>query len=576
MNEPNSDNDFEFYQQVVAHITGSLDLSRSMVRVFEFLKDHFPIDGISLHQYSKPLKVLKLLFLVTKDRFQYVETALPLTEENARIMEDHEAAPDHILVSDDVSDSIADDHRRAVSHLMPYRPSSYLVGIMQSGEDVVGHLCFIGAGKCVYTEEQIRKMRLLLGPFNLAMSNMLRFKRVLEFQQKLYEEKSDLEKKLHQLRDTPVIGAGGGLHATMNVVRQLEGRETPTLILGETGTGKELIADAVQKISPRKSAPFIKVNCGAIPENLIDSELFGYEKGAFTGATRSRPGRFEQADGGTLFLDEVGELPPQAQVRFLRVLQNGIVERLGGKQPVSVNVRIIAATNRNLSAMIKEGRFREDLYYRLHVFPIHLPPLRERTRDIPALIHHFVERSCTRLKIATQPVLRQDTVERLKTYPWPGNVRELENLVERGVILFSNGSLELENLLPPKSPGMPMPGPENDISALEALIDERIRMALHGQLDKTGERENENGGDLLRSPPVSSSVPVKIQPLEQTTRESIMAALVYSGGRVNGSGGAAELLGLNPSTLRTKMRKLNIQAKSRQSIPSSSSQGCGI
>lgn len=560
MDRPNNDDDFEFYQQVVSHISGSLDLAQSMVRVFAFLKDHFPIDGISLHQYSKPLQVLKLLFLVTKDRFQYVETALPLSKEKARIMEEHESDPDNILVSDDVPDTIADDHRRAVSHLLPYRPSSYLVGIMRSGDEVVGHLCFIGAGKCSYTDTHIRKMRLLLGPFNLAMSNMLQFKRVLEFQQKLYEEKTDLEKELHQLRDTPIIGVKGGLHSTMNMVRQLEGRETPALILGETGTGKELIADAIQKISPRKTAPFIKVNCGAIPESLIDSELFGYEKGAFTGATQGRPGRFEQADGGTLFLDEVGELPPQAQVRFLRVLQNGIVERLGGKRSISVNVRIIAATNRNLEEMIKEGRFREDLYYRLYVFPVHLPPLRERTQDLPALIHHFVEQSCTRLKISPQPALPPETMNRLKTYAWPGNVRELENLVERAVILSSDGALQLEKLLPRESPGMPEP--DRDISSMEALIDKRIQAALDRQSGKKRDKENETGAGSVDMPPFPSPGPMKIQPLEETIRESIKAALAFCKGRVHGTGGAAELLGLNPSTLRTKMRKLNIDAKS--------------
>jgi transcriptional regulator with GAF, ATPase, and Fis domain len=399
-------------------------------------------------------------------------------------------------------------------------------------------------------------MKLLLGPFSLAMSNMLQFKRVLEFQEKLYEEKSNLEKTLHHLQDNPIIGARGGLHKIMNVVHQLKGRETPVLILGETGTGKELIADEIQKNSPRANAPFIKVNCGAIPENLIDSELFGYEKGAFTGANQSRPGRFEQANGGTLFLDEVGELQLQAQVRFLRVLQDGVVERLGGKESISVNVRIIAATNRYLEAMVKEGRFREDLYYRLYVFPVRLPSLRERTQDIPALVNHFVEHSCARLGIKNQPVLYPDAIIPLKRYSWPGNVRELENLVERAVILSSEGLLEMEKLLPRSS--REMKKIKFDEASMETLIDKRIQKILAQGRDK----KKEAADSPYRGAGGYPFEEIKIRPLSETIKESITAALTFSRGRVNGSGGAAELLGLKPSTLRNKMRKFSINAGS--------------
>lgn len=557
MDRENSKDDFEFFQQVVSNITGSLDLAHSMVSVFAFLKDHFPVDGISLHQYSKRLQALKLLFLVTKDRFQYVETTLPLSKANALYMEEHESRGDTIDVSDAVSNSVADDHRHAISHLLPYRPSSYLVGVMRSGDEIVGHLCFIGSGKVGYTGTQIKRMRFLLGPFTLAMSNMLQFKRVLEFQQKLYEEKNDLEKTLHQLRDTPIIGARGGLHKTMNVVRQLEGRETPVLILGETGTGKELIADEIQKNSPRVNAPFIKVNCGAIPESLIDSELFGYEKGAFTGATQSRAGRFEQANGGTLFLDEVGELPLQVQVRFLRVLQDGLVERLGGKRSISVNVRIIAATHRHLEAMIKEGGFREDLYYRLYVFPVGLPPLRERTQDIPALIHHFVKHSCAKLKMKVFPALDPEAINRLKDYAWPGNIRELENLVERAVILSSGGALQLAELLPRDRDKISKP----DLTSMEAFIDKRIQIALDNPMnkkrDETRTCKETSAAEILVAPPEARSIPS----FDEAVREHIQTVLSFCNGRVHGRGGAADLLKLNPSTLRTKMRKLNINAK---------------
>lgn len=560
MDQQNIKDDFEFFQQVVSNISGSLDLAHSMIRVFAFLKKHFPIDGISLHQYSKRLQALKLLFLVTENQFQYVETTLALSKDKAAYIEKHESREDTIDVSDEAPLDIADDHRRAISHLLTFRPSSYLVGIMKSGNEIVGHLCFIGSGKFDYTRTQISKFRMLLSPFTLAMSNMLQHKRTLEFQQKLYKEKSDLEETLHQLQDTKIIGAKrGGLHKTMDMVQQLAGKETPVLILGETGTGKEIIADEIYKNSPRVNSPFIKVNCGAIPESLIDSELFGYEKGAFTGASKSHPGRFEQADKGTLFLDEVGELPLQAQVRLLRILQNGIVERLGSKKSISVDVRIIAATNRHLETMVRNGSFREDLYYRLYVFPIRLPPLRQRIQDIPALIHHFIKQSCVRLKIEKPPVLQPDTLNRLKSYIWPGNVRELENLVERAVILSSDGIVHLEDFLPHDQDGTPKL--DLDSSSTEAYIDKRIHLVLDNLENRNLNKPQNSKKQSDIEPFVQSHGSQNILPFEEVVRNHIQKALSLCNGRVYGTGGAAELLDLNPSTLRSKMRKLKITAR---------------
>lgn len=286
------------------------------------------------------------------------------------------------------------------------------------------------------------------------------------------------------------------------------------------------------------------MNCGAIPENLIDSELFGYEKGAFTGAVQSHPGRFEQADGGTLFLDEVGELPLQAQVRFLRVLQNGIIERIGGKHSTSIDVRVIAATNRNLRQMIKEGTFREDLYYRLYVFPIHLPPLRERAQDIPLYFRQFVIRSCARHSIKKPPTFPSDLMDRLREYPWPGNVRELENLVERAVILASDGLLNVESLLPISPVDKEISNLESSRS-LEELIDERIRSALARHRASPFQEPAQEKEDAIPQRP-------QVQPLDQTIRETIEAALAHCRGKISGDNGAAALLGLNPSTMRNK------------------------
>ena len=201
-------------------------------------------------------------------------------------------------------------------------------------------------------------------------------------------------------------------------------------------------------MSTRHNAPYVKVNCGAIPDSLIDSELFGHEKGSFTGAIGTRPGRFEQAHEGTLFLDEVGDMPLEAQRRLLRVLQNGVVERIGGSHTLTVDVRIIAATHKNIEQLIEEGQFRRDLFYRLNVFPIHLPPLRERHQDIPRLVHHFLMKKTKRLELCSIPHLASDALPALADHPWPGNVRELENLVERALITTPEGPIYLDQHLP--------------------------------------------------------------------------------------------------------------------------------
>ena len=218
------------------------------------------------------------------------------------------------------------------------------------------------------------------------------------------------------------------------MVRLVASLNSPVLLLGETGVGKEVIANAIHYSSPRKDGPFIKVNCGAIPDTLIDSELFGHEEGAFTGATTKKRGRFERAHKGTILLDEIGELPPPAQIRLLRVIQNKEVERVGGTKPIPVDIRVIAATHRNLKEMVSKNEFREDLWFRLNVFPITIPPLRERKEDIHALVQHFAERKSKELKFHTVPTLATGAIDRLKSYHWPGNVRELENVVERALI----------------------------------------------------------------------------------------------------------------------------------------------
>ena len=240
-----------------------------------------------------------------------------------------------------------------------------------------------------------------------------------------------------------IIGNSPALRAVLDDVRRVAPTDASVLITGETGTGKELIARAIHSTSKRADKPFIKVNCSALPTGLVESELFGHEKGAFTGAITKRIGRFELADGGTIFLDEIGEIPPEAQAKLLHVLQSHEFERVGGHSPMRVDVRVIAATNRDLLKAVKEKAFREDLYYRLHVFPIHLPPLRDRATDIPLIVHYLVNNFMVRIGKRIESV-SQRTMEQLLAYRWPGNIRELENVLERAVILETDNVLEIE------------------------------------------------------------------------------------------------------------------------------------
>jgi len=301
-----------------------------------------------------------------------------------------------------------------------------------------------------------------------------------------------------------IIGQSRALRQVLAQVSQVAATGSTVLLLGETGTGKELIASAIHDLSPRSDRALVHVNCAAIPSMLIESELFGREKGAYTGAYARQAGSFELASGSTLLLDEVGELPPETQAKLLWVLQDKRIQRLGSPRMINVDVRVIAATNRCLEKEVREGRFREDLYYRLNVFPIHVPPLRERREDISIMVSAFIQEFATTMGKRIESLARPD-MEPLERYPWPGNVRELRNVLERAVILAQGSKLKVE--LP--------------ISSVS-----------------------------------SSSRSLTMQNVE---REHIGSVLEMTGWRVRGKGGAAELLDMKPSTLRSRMAKLNLQ-----------------
>ena len=327
-------------------------------------------------------------------------------------------------------------------------------------------------------------------------------------------------KETHNFEE--IVGQSRALADVIEKVKLVASTDSSVLILGETGTGKELVARAVHSNGHRKDRPLVKVNCAALPAGLIESELFGHEKGAFTGAIDRRIGRFELAHGGTIFLDEIGDMPPDVQVKLLRVLQEHEFERVGGSNPIKVDVRVIAATNRDLLRSISEGTFRQDLYYRLNVFPVQMPPLRERREDIPPLVHYFVRRFS--LKIGRKITrIQRETMERLTSYNWPGNVRELENVIERAVILSRGIELEV-------APG---------------VLSETAVVALQqSPVPRAAQEESE-----VPSP----------QSIDQVERNHILEVLMQTNWRIEGTDGAAALLKLNPSTLRSRMKKLGVQ-----------------
>jgi len=306
--------------------------------------------------------------------------------------------------------------------------------------------------------------------------------------------------------------------------------DSTVLLLGETGTGKELIARAIHSRSRRSNRPLVKVNCGSIPTGLVESEMFGHVKGAFTGATTNRIGRFELANRGTLFLDEVGELPPETQVKLLRVLQEQEFEPVGSSRTIRVDVRVIAATNRDLEKSVRAGLFRSDLYYRLNVLPLVVPPLRERRSDIPHIVMHLLERFSKKAGKALARV-SQGTMELLTNYSWPGNVRELQNVIERGVVLSRGSVLSLgPDFLPMEAPAVP---------AADAF-------------DSTLSNSPTALSDI-----VEGSLPIPLS-LEEVERRHILFVLGQTGWVINGDKGAAAILGIHPSTLRSRMDKLGI------------------
>ena len=400
---------------------------------------------------------------------------------------------------------------RLLERLQPYAVQSFCWLPLTTSRRRLGTLTFVSKRPSAYNDAEGSFLQLIANQVAVAVENALAFQEIEALKDKLAKEKAYLEEEVrteHHFGD--IVGENAALRAILKQVATVAPTESTVLVRGETGTGKELIARAVHDLSPRKDRTFVKLNCAAIPTGLLESELFGHEKGAFTGAISQKVGRFELANQGTLFLDEVGDIPLELQPKLLRVLQEYEFERLGGTKTIRVSVRLVAATNRDLAEMMAEGRFRSDLYYRLNVFPITLPPLRERPDDIPRLVRHFTQGFARRMgrRIDTIPSSVMDALVR---YPWPGNVRELQNVIERAVILSPGATLQV------------------------ALADLQPAAA-----------------------PATAPTAAAALTLTDAEREHILQALRDTNWVLGGPEGAAARLGMKRSTLHWKMKKLGI------------------
>jgi len=417
-----------------------------------------------------------------------------------------------------------------------------IAGLLFDEGAPIGVLVLVAPPAVRFSAEDEATARALLEPFAVALANDGRVHELARLREAVEAENRALLSRLgRQSIVESIVGEHAGLRLVMERVQQVANTDVPVLVLGETGSGKEVIARALHERSRRARGPIVRVNCGAIPTELVDSELFGHERGSFTGAAFARKGWFERADGGTLFLDEVGELPLAAQVRLLRILQDGTLERVGGQRTVTVDVRIVAATHRDLHAMVEEGRFREDLWYRISVFPMRLPALRERIEDIPALAAHFAARAGERLG-AGPLTPSADDLARLIAYGWPGNVRELASVIERAAILGHGKRLEVAAAL--GADGRRSVAAPPTYGAAPTSVPVLPRPTLLGASATLGTPAAARTSSVAR--------------LDEAMVRHIETALAQTGGRIEGPRGAAALLAINPHTLRARMRKLGI------------------
>jgi len=504
----------EFFRQATIRICGSLDVEKALENSFFYIRNIIPVTTMTMVLYDPVLNIAHIIASVGVAAEKRWGNTVVLPPEGGEFRAARWASmgPVEIVNRPDLNP----ETKRVFSQFdLDINVSMMDVRLELEGNRI-GVLSLMTEGLNSYTDAHAALLQTVHEPFAIAMANALRHQEVSRLKDMLADDNQYLQNRLREIAGEEIVGAEFGLREVMKMVRQVAHLDSPILLYGETGVGKEVIANAIHYSSSRRKGPFIKVNCGAIPETLIDSELFGHEKGAFTGAIAQKRGRFERADGGTIFLDEVGELPPQVQIRLLNVLQNREIERVGGTKTIPVDIRIISATHRNLEDMVRGGQFREDLWFRLNVFPIIIPPLRHRKEDIPALVHHFIEQKGRELKIGDRLMLAPGVLERLRIYDWPGNVRELQNTVERAMIQSRDSVLRFDTL---------------------------VAQRYEGVKGSSGEKKE----DVLT--------------LDELNMLHIRKTLNMTHGKINGPGGAAELLAIHPNTLRKRMDKLGIPYK---------------
>ncbi len=498
----------EFFRDATLRICGSLELDKALFDLLDYLSAVMPVTTILAQKYEPGFNAMRTIAYATEEYHGSSETLTPLSDSSRSLAKANSQARSVALLSDPANEPVAVE----MLAFHDQKTTSIILMSLQRDGKAMGNLVLLNDKEEPFTEAHRELMQLLLDPMIIAFSNVLKHRETNYLKDLLADDMQHIKQEIRRESTEDIVGANFGLKSVMSQVEKVARLDSPVLLLGETGVGKDVIANTIHYSSPRRDQSMIKVNCGAIPDSLIDSELFGYEKGAFTGAQKTHKGKFERAEGGTIFLDELGELPLQAQTRLLRVLQDKVIERVGGDQSISLDIRIIAATNRDLEQMVASGDFREDLWYRLNVFPILIPPLRDRSIDLPALVHYFIKKKSRELKLGGLPELEPESLAPLSEYAWPGNVRELENIIERELILNPSGPIDFRG----------------------------ARLYLN----RNGSEMSGNTGNTFRR-------------LDNVIAEHIKRALTRSNGQIHGENGAAELLGLNPNTLRSKIRKLS-------------------
>lgn len=506
-----------FFRNATLQFCSSLEIEKALWQCLRYLHEVIPVDQMGIHLYDAETGVAETIAHATLEGYKLLSIKTQLQDEGRRQIEAQRSIRIR-KITNTSNDPVATPLCRILGAL---DRSALVMDLVLEGK-FLGVIAFYSVPRVIFDENHERLIALLNEPFAIAVTNSIRYRELKRYKDLLEDDNQYLHKELRRIWGEEVIGAEFGLKGVMDLVRQVAPTDSPVLLLGETGVGKELIASTLHALSPRREGPFIDVNCGAIPESLMDSELFGHEKGAFTGAVSRKRGRFERAQGGTLFLDEIGELTPDAQVRLLRVLQEKKIERVGGTEAVNLDIRVIAATHRDLEKMLAQGRFRQDLYFRLMVFPILIPPLRERKSDIPTLVQHFLQKKSTQMKLGFTPTLPSEAVEKFSAYSWPGNVRELENAIERALILSRGAPLSFKDRM---------------------VTDSSVGITPDFSTSLPQEKRAEND---------------PFPALDTAMARHIQKALEMAKGKVNGKGGAAELLCINPRTLRHRMKKLGI------------------